>query len=158
MSLRRSHTPAPLSSLAEWSERNIRDVFQAPSDDLSRTAIAATFSDKLVGSLNGAPLNFEGISQLVMTMRHNAPGGLQVEWKQASDMPDDSLNRDGSLLGAYVIRGIHKLIPGSNRLAEFERRKRVSVRIESQSFESGLDSRKIVNLNLDATDVLVDKA
>jgi hypothetical protein len=96
MSLRRSHTPAPLSSLAEWSERKIRDVFESPSDDLSRTAIAATFSDKLVGSLNGAPLNFEGVSQLVMTMRHNAPGGLQVEWKQASDMPDDSLNRVGS--------------------------------------------------------------
>ncbi|KAJ6624033.1 hypothetical protein B0H10DRAFT_1785408 [Mycena sp. CBHHK59/15] len=156
MPLERCKAPAPLSSLSEWSMRHICDVFEAPSDDLARRAIAATFSDKLVASLNSVPLTLDELCRLVISMRHSAPCGLKVDWKQASETPDDSTNQDGSLVGAYTIRGIRKPIPGSNRMCNFERRKKVSARIESQSPEPGVDTRMIVSLNLVASDVLVD--
>ncbi|KAJ7707488.1 hypothetical protein B0H17DRAFT_972131 [Mycena rosella] len=149
----------PLSSLAAWSVQHIRNVFEAPSDELSRRAVAATFSPALAASLNGKALDFDGLCWLVSSMRASAPGGLKVEWKHPNEAPDDVLNRNGSLVGEYIIRGIWKNVPDSDsddlRLCEFERHKKVDVRIESQSSEPGLDSRLIVRLGIVASDILV---
>ncbi|KAJ7082238.1 hypothetical protein B0H15DRAFT_912490 [Mycena belliarum] len=152
-----SHAGTPLSSLAAWSAQHIRYVFEAPSDELSRCAIDATFSPGLAGSINGAALDFNGLCQLVAAMRASVRGGLEVEWTHAEDVPDDALNRDGQLIGAYIIRGIWKRDQGSELLGEYERHKTVDVRIESQSSQLSLDSRLIVRLGVVAIDVPVDQ-
>ncbi|KAJ7928832.1 hypothetical protein B0H13DRAFT_966066 [Mycena leptocephala] len=147
----------PLSSLAEWSIQRIRDVFETPSDELSRRAIDGTFSRTLKASLNGTALDFDGLCGLVSAMRHSAPNGLKVEWSQADDSPDDLGNRNGLLVGEYCIRGIWRSSPDSEQLSEFERHKKVIVRIESQSPQAGVDSRLIVKLDIVASDIPVDR-
>jgi hypothetical protein len=94
----------PLSSLAEWSIQRIRDVFETPSDELSRRAIDGTFSRTLKASLNGTALDFDGLCGLVSAMRHSAPNGLKVEWSQADDSPDDLGNRVSAALRKMAIR------------------------------------------------------
>ncbi|KAF8206200.1 hypothetical protein K438DRAFT_1931467 [Mycena galopus ATCC 62051] len=150
-------TPTPLSSLAEWSMEHIRDVFEVPNDELSLHAIGGTFSRTIKASLNGTPLNFDGLCALVSAMRHSAASsGLTVEWSCADSAPDDPENRNGLLVGEYRIRGIWKRIPGSDQLSEFERQKKVVVRIQSQSAQAGEDSRLIVKLDIVASDIQVD--
>ncbi|KAJ7126803.1 hypothetical protein C8R44DRAFT_701604 [Mycena epipterygia] len=153
--MHQTRADTPLSSLAEWSARHIRDVFEAPSDELSHRAIRSTFSGRLAGRLNGKALDFDGLCMLVNSMRASAPGGLKVEWKHAEEKTDDPGHRDGSLVGEYTIRGIWKSIPGSEYLCEFERHKKVDVRIESQSSNLRLDSRIIVRLDIVASDIPV---
>ncbi|KAJ6532009.1 hypothetical protein B0H19DRAFT_464621 [Mycena capillaripes] len=142
----------PLSSLTEWSVQHIRDVFEASSDELCQQAINNTFVPTVTATLNGTALDFEGICRLVTAMRRTAPAGLKVDWSRADDTPDDPENRNGSLVGEYCIRGIWRSSPGSEELREFERHKKVAVRIESQSPQAGVDSRLIVKLDFVATD------
>jgi hypothetical protein len=82
-----------LSSLTEWSMQHIRDVFEAPSDELSLRAIDSTFSRNLKADLNGAALDFDGLCGLVSAMRKSARNGLDVQWAHADDAPDDLGNR-----------------------------------------------------------------
>ncbi|KAG5647008.1 hypothetical protein DXG03_001733 [Asterophora parasitica] len=120
---------AALCSLSDWSARHIRDVFEAPTDALSLRAISATFADNVHASINGAPLSREGINQLVLAMRKSSPSGLTVHWQQAVEAPSDpATNRGGSFGGAYIIRGIRKTLPESQKTVEFERHKTVTVR------------------------------
>ncbi|KAF7336784.1 hypothetical protein MVEN_02113800 [Mycena venus] len=142
-----------LSSLAEWSMQHIRDVFEASSDELSLRAIGGTFSRTIKATLNGTPLDFDGLCGLVSAMRRSATSGLDVEWSRADDAPDDPGNRNGLLVGEYRIRGIWKSNPGSGQLSEYERHKKVVVRIESQSPQAGVDSRLIVKLDIVASDI-----
>ncbi|KAF7374704.1 hypothetical protein MSAN_00355500 [Mycena sanguinolenta] len=148
----------PLSSLAEWSIQHIHDVFEASSDELSLRAIEDTFARTLTASLNGTPLDFDGICALVRAMRHSAaPSGLSVKWSRADSTPDDPGNRNGLLVGEYRIRGIWRSVtPSSDSMTEFERHKKVVVRIQSQSHQAGVDSRRIVKLDIVASDVQVD--
>ncbi|KAJ7476066.1 hypothetical protein FB451DRAFT_1132795 [Mycena latifolia] len=154
-----THIGTPLPSFAAWSAQHIRDVFEAPSAELSRRALGATFSQALTATLNGQPLDFSGLCRLVSSMRASAPGGLKVEWTRADEAPDDELNRNGSLTGEYIIRGVWKRAPGSDelKLREYERHKKVDVRIESQAAELARDSRLIVRLAIVASDVPVDR-
>jgi hypothetical protein len=95
---------------------------------------------------------------------------------------DGPLVKDGSLSGYYVIRGLWKQLPGLDEEAEFERHKTVTVsyvpsipvcfsprlynqalggaclfyRIESQSPCTDVDSRRIVSLAFQASDVKVE--
>ncbi|KAG6865797.1 hypothetical protein C0991_011789, partial [Blastosporella zonata] len=118
----------PLVSLTEWSMRHIRDIFEAPTDEQSLRAISATFADNVDGSVNGMSLNREGINQLVLAMRRSSPAGLMVHWQQAVEASSDpATNRGGSFGGVYIIRGIHKILPGSQNPVEFERHKTVTV-------------------------------
>ncbi|KAJ7364262.1 hypothetical protein DFH08DRAFT_766044 [Mycena albidolilacea] len=144
-----------LSSLTEWSMQHIRDVFEAPSDELSLRAIHSTFSRNLKANLNGAALDFDGLCGLVNAMRKSARNRLDVQWARADDAPDDLGNRNGVLVGEYRIRGIWRSNPGSEQLFEFERRKKVVVRIQSQSAQPELDSRLIMKLDIVASDVQV---
>ncbi|KAJ6531974.1 hypothetical protein B0H19DRAFT_463242 [Mycena capillaripes] len=145
---------SPLSSLAEWCMQHVTDVFEAPSDDseLFRNAFDGTFSPSLSGSLNGKAFDFDGLRGLVTAIRSTAPAGLKVDWRRADDTPEDPGNRSGSLVGEYFLRGIWRSSPGSDQLREFERLKKVTVRIESQSPQAGVDSRFIVGLHIVATD------
>ncbi|KAJ7650063.1 hypothetical protein FB45DRAFT_886815 [Roridomyces roridus] len=136
-----------LSSLKDWSIDHIRAVFEAPTDDLSQQAVAETFSSSLTGHLNGNALDYTTLCSLVNTMRASAPKGLLVEWTRAEATPDDASNRNGALVGEYVIRGICR--DG----VEFERHKKVEVRITSTLEES--DSRSIVQLDIVASDLRV---
>jgi len=149
---------AKLSSLSEWSVQHIRDIFEARTDEQSLRSIDATFSDSVNASINGGMLSREGINQLVLAMRKGSTGELKVHWQQAVEVPrDPSTNRDGSFGGVYIIRGLQKQLPGMIKPAEFERHKTVTVKIESQSPDMNLDSRKIVNLAFVASDVRVDR-
>ncbi|KAG6857378.1 hypothetical protein H0H87_004740 [Tephrocybe sp. NHM501043] len=119
----------PLPSLTEWSVRHIRDIFEASTDEQSLRAISTTFAEDVDGSVNGAPLSREGIKQLVLAMRKSSPKGLKVHWQQAVEASSDPVtNRGGSFGGVYIIRGIQKTLPGSQRPVEFERHKTVTVK------------------------------
>ncbi|KAJ7761974.1 hypothetical protein DFH07DRAFT_415119 [Mycena maculata] len=147
----------PLSSLAEWSIEHTRAVFEAPNAALGRRALDATFAPTLTAHLNGAALDFAALGHLVASMRASSPGGLSVEWMRADATPDDPANRGGSLVGEYIIRGIWKRVPGADTLCEFERHKKVLVRIESQSSDPAVDSRIVVQLDIVASDVGVSR-
>ncbi|KAF8071815.1 hypothetical protein FPV67DRAFT_1447297 [Lyophyllum atratum] len=152
-----THT-ASLCSLSDWSVRHIRDVFEAPTDEQSLRAISATFADNINASVNGAPLSREGINQLVLAMRRSSAHGLTVHWEQAVEAPSDpATNRGGSFGGVYIIRGIQKTLPGSQKPVEFERHKTVTVKIDSQSPSLYEDSRRIVSLVFVASDNRVDR-
>ncbi|EGO25080.1 hypothetical protein SERLADRAFT_491638 [Serpula lacrymans var. lacrymans S7.9] len=145
---------AKLASLSAWSSQHVGCIFETRTDEDSLQAIDATFSKNLTASINGAPLNRDGLKQLVLTMRHSSARGLNVEWKQALDVAKDpSTNREGVFGGFYVIKGLRKRLPGSDMLAEFERHKTVTVRIESESSDPSVDSRKITHLVFVAIDV-----
>ncbi|KAG6812373.1 hypothetical protein H0H92_003184 [Tricholoma furcatifolium] len=119
----------PLCSLTEWSVNHIRDIFEAPNDEQSVRAISTTFAENVDGTINGAPLNWEGVKQLVLAMRRSAPRGLKVYWQQAVEAPlNPATNQEGSFGGVYVIRGIQKTLPGSPKPVEFERHKTVTVK------------------------------
>ncbi|KAJ7158554.1 hypothetical protein C8R46DRAFT_394475 [Mycena filopes] len=149
--------PHKLTSLAAWSAEHIRAVFEAPNTEAATRAIADTFSPHLTTTLNGAPLDYAGLSGLVAAMRASAASnGLKVEWKNAQETTDDPEIRNGSLVGEYVIRGIWRSVPGSEQRYQFERHKKVSVRIESQSPDTGVDSRLIVKLDIVASDLPVE--
>ncbi|KAJ7593372.1 hypothetical protein C8J56DRAFT_886333 [Mycena floridula] len=145
-----------LSTLTEWSRQHICDIFEAPSDNDALLAIASTFSATVEGSINGQSLNRAGIEQLVLAMRKNSsPGGLRVHWQETVDVPKDSVtNRNGSFGGIYYISGLQQEVEGN--LASFERRKVVSVQIESESPDTAQDSRRIVHLVFVATNVRVN--
>jgi hypothetical protein len=80
------------SSLTEWSQQHIRDIFEATSDGESMQAISLTFSEDVTASVNSMPLNKEGITQLVKAMRASAPNGLKVDWFQTVEAPLDEMN------------------------------------------------------------------
>ncbi|KAJ7859150.1 hypothetical protein B0H14DRAFT_3446786 [Mycena olivaceomarginata] len=143
-----------LSSLTEWSMQHIRDVFEAPSDELSLRAIHSTFSRNLKANLNGAALDFDELCGLVSAMRKSARNGLDVQWARADDAPDDLGNRSANT--AFAASGESN--PGSDQLFEFERRKKVVVRIQSQSAQPELDSRLIMKLDIVASDVQVQSS
>ncbi|KAJ7031337.1 hypothetical protein C8F04DRAFT_701969 [Mycena alexandri] len=153
------NTPKRLSSLADWSAAHIRAVFEALTTEASTRAIVDTFSPRLVASLNGTPLDYTGLCGLVNTMRASAPNGLKVEWASAQETVDDPEMRNGSLVGEYCIRGIWRSVAdsGPEQRCEFERRKKVVVRIESQSPDAAVDSRLIVKLDILASDVPAEK-
>ncbi|KAF4571574.1 hypothetical protein EYR36_008914 [Pleurotus pulmonarius] len=154
---RTTSTIVPLSNLYDWSREHIHDVFEAPNDDMCLRAIESTFAKNLQATINGAPLDREGIKQLVLAMRRGSSTGLKVRWHQAVPVPRDPTNRNGSFGGVYVISGIQKQLPGMSKPAEFERHKTVTVRIESLSSDPYVDSRRIVNLTFVANDVRVDR-
>ncbi|KAF7316690.1 hypothetical protein HMN09_00402100 [Mycena chlorophos] len=147
--------PTALPTLEEWSIRHIRDVFEAPTDADALRAISNTFSAfQLQGSANGSPIDFASVKRMVLALRQQAqePAGLSVEWISATGFPDDASNRSGVLVGEYVVRGIWRNM-GGGRLVQFERRKKVHVRIESQSSQMNVDSRRIVKLDFVGVDV-----
>jgi len=146
-----------LSSLTEWSKDHIRDVFEAPTDDAALEAIALTFSDDVIASVNGASINRDGIKQLVLSMRASAPKGLKVEWQHSVEATAGPTNQSGCFGGVYVIRGIKRAAPGSARLVDYERHKTVTVRIASQCPSQSHDSRRIVHLVFVAVDKLAER-
>lgn len=87
-----------LSSLSDWSIHHIRDVFEAPTDEESLRSIAATFSDDVTATLNGAPLSREGINQLVLAMMRGSSHGLRVVWQQAVEVPRDPFTNRVSIV------------------------------------------------------------
>ncbi|KAL1739953.1 hypothetical protein HDZ31DRAFT_48477 [Schizophyllum fasciatum] len=148
--------PQRLNNLTDWSIEHIRAVFEARTDDDSLRAIESTFSERLEGTVNGAPLSRPQVAQMVLAMRSSAPYGLRVDWMQAQEMPKDLSCRDGTLGGMYVIRGIQRSTP-SGSPACFERHKTVAVRIESELQDPLMDSRRITSLVFVASDVRVDR-
>ncbi|KAF8150109.1 hypothetical protein B0H34DRAFT_666593 [Crassisporium funariophilum] len=147
----------PLTSLTQWSQEHIRAVFESPSNEDSMQAVDETFAKTVNATLNGKPMGAAEIRQLVLSMRKESPGGLKVQWQQTVEVPQDAHNRNGSFGGVYIIRGIQRILPGYSRPVEFERHKTVTVRIESQSTDPTVDSRKIVNLVFVASDNRVQR-
>ncbi|KAJ7455273.1 hypothetical protein B0H11DRAFT_2200392 [Mycena galericulata] len=155
-----ARTTAPQAQLspADWSREHICAVFEAPSEPLAQRARTTAFSPTITAHLNGTALDFPALARLVDAIRASAraPRGLVVEWTRADATPDDpATNRDGSMVGAYIIRGIWKRV--GETLCEFERHKEVQVRIESQADDPAVDSRIIVQLDIVATDVPVNR-
>ncbi|KAK7033292.1 hypothetical protein R3P38DRAFT_790768 [Favolaschia claudopus] len=148
-------------NLADWSKEHIREVFEASTDELSLRAINSTFSRSLAATLNGSPLDFDMLCGLVSAMRKQTlpSTGLRVEWRHADATPDDSSNRNGNFVGEYYIRGIWRAISESEQLVEFERRKKVSARIECgfSSRDNSNSNRRIVKLDIVATDTQIQE-
>src|ERR1700761_6630657 len=86
-------TQTSLSSLADWSMQHIRDVFEAPSSDLTVRALDSTFSRSLKATVNGRSVGFDGFSDLVASMQHTSPNGPKVDWIFADETPDDPGHR-----------------------------------------------------------------
>ncbi|KAF9473810.1 hypothetical protein BDN70DRAFT_816721 [Pholiota conissans] len=141
-----------LNSLTEWSREHIRAVFESPTADEALKAVQATFSTSINVTLNGKQLAYKDIVDMVLRLRKEAPGGLKVQWLQAIDSPSSPDNREGGLGGMYVIRGIYRVQKDYDRPVEIGRHKAVVVRIESQSTSSFIDSRRIVQLSIVASD------
>ncbi|KAF8211715.1 hypothetical protein K438DRAFT_1710154 [Mycena galopus ATCC 62051] len=151
-------TQISLSSLADWSKQHISDVFQAPSNELTLRALDSAFSRSLKATVNGEPLDFEGFARMIGSMaQESSPGGPRVDWIFADETPDDAGHRAGVVKGEYYIRGIFAKVPGSEALMEIEARKQVLGRIESQSSEAGVDSRRIVTLDATVSVLPVDR-
>ncbi|KDR75970.1 hypothetical protein GALMADRAFT_139735 [Galerina marginata CBS 339.88] len=142
-----------LTSLAQWSQNHIKDIFESPTDEDCVRAIDETFCKNVHAVLNGKPLGLEQIKQSVLAIRKEAHVGLTVEWKHTVEVPASSDYRDGSFGGVYFIHGIQRLLTGSQEPAEFVRHKTVTVKIESQSTATDVDSRKIVDLVFVAADI-----
>ncbi|KAJ7757660.1 hypothetical protein B0H16DRAFT_1537391 [Mycena metata] len=143
-----SSSSPPLSSLADWTRRHICEVFESPTNELTLLALDSTFSRGLKATVNGDAVDFDGFSMLIASMaEHAAPTGPKVEWVFADETPDDAGHRNGVVKGEYFIRDIFGKIPGTDQLIEIETRKQVVGRIESQTSEAGIDSRRIVRLD-----------
>ncbi|KAJ7212533.1 hypothetical protein GGX14DRAFT_519418 [Mycena pura] len=151
-------TQTSLSSLADWTMQHIRDVFEAPSSDLTVRALDSTFSRSLKATVNGTPVGFDGFSDLVASMQHTSPNGPKVDWIFADETPDDAGHRSGVVKGEYYIRGVFGKVPGSEAVVEFETHKQVVGRIELQSPEAGVDSRRIVKLDAIVSVLPVDRS
>jgi len=82
-----------LTSLTQWSQEHIRDVFVSVSDEDSEKAVEQTFSKSINATVNGRQLGYAAIKSLVSSMRKEAPNGLKVQWQQTVDVPCDSTNR-----------------------------------------------------------------
>jgi len=82
-----------LTSLTQWSQEHIRDVFESISDEVSAKAIEQTFSKSINATINDKQLGYAAIKRLVSSMRKEAPNGLKVQWQQTVDVPCDSTNR-----------------------------------------------------------------
>ncbi|KAJ7784933.1 hypothetical protein DFH07DRAFT_872876 [Mycena maculata] len=153
-------TQTSLSSLADWSKQHIRDVFEAPSNELTLRALDSAFSRSLEATVNGAPVDFDGFAKMIAAMSEHptSPDGPKVDWIFADETPDDAGHRNGVVKGEYFIRGIFGIIPGSDAPVEIEARKEVVGRIESQSEEAGVDSRIIVKLDAIVSILPVDRS
>uniref|UniRef100_A0A0W0EUY7 Uncharacterized protein n=1 Tax=Moniliophthora roreri TaxID=221103 RepID=A0A0W0EUY7_MONRR len=131
-----SSKPA-LCSLTEWSIVHVRNIFEASSDEEALRAIMETFSPTVSATLNGSPLPREGIDKLVLAMRQGGRSdgvgnGLKVHWKHTVEVPiNGSTNRDGSFGGVYIISGLKKTSPGSDRPTNFSRHKTVTVNLRT---------------------------
>ncbi|EKM81220.1 hypothetical protein AGABI1DRAFT_112900 [Agaricus bisporus var. burnettii JB137-S8] len=142
------------SSLTSWSMQHINDIFEAPSDEESLRAVDTTFSRHVEASVNGKPIQYRDIQRMVLALRTNS--NLTVSWQQAQESPDDAAtNQSGKFNGSYIIKGIQRTLPDSNKWAEFERHKKVEVEIEPLAEDASYDSRKITRLAFVATDVRV---
>ncbi|KAF8972149.1 hypothetical protein BDZ97DRAFT_1650197 [Flammula alnicola] len=146
-----------LSSLVQWSQDHIRDVFESSTDEGSMRAVEETFAKNLNATVNGRPLGYAEIKQMVLMMRKQSACGLKVQWLQTVQVPHDSSNRDGSFGGMYIIHGIQKILPGRDKPTEFSRHKTVTVSIESQSTDPTVDTRRIVTLAFVASDLQVNR-
>ena len=82
-----------LTSLTQWSQEHIRDVFESISDEDSAKAVEHTFSKSINATVNDKQLGYADIKHLVPSMRKEAPNGLKVQWQQTVDVPCDSTNR-----------------------------------------------------------------
>ncbi|KAE9402909.1 hypothetical protein BT96DRAFT_815751 [Gymnopus androsaceus JB14] len=141
-----SNTTVKLSSLAQWSVERIAAIFEAATEEDALKAIAETFPDDVHASLNGSPLPRPMIDKAVLAMRPGPKGGLKVVWKEKTEAPTDSSNRNGAFGGYYHITGILKPDPETKQLVPFVRHKIVTVKIQSQSEDLSYDSRKITEL------------
>ncbi|KAJ7157280.1 hypothetical protein C8R46DRAFT_423011 [Mycena filopes] len=139
---------APLSSLAEWTKEHITATFTSPTNELTLLALDHAFSRALKATVNGDAVDFNGFSQMIAAMsEHAAPTGPKVDWVFAEETPDEGAgNRSGVVKAEYFIRDVFGIIPGTDQLVQIETRKQVTGRIESQTSEEGVDSRRIVSL------------
>ncbi|KAM5537151.1 hypothetical protein V8D89_009084 [Ganoderma adspersum] len=144
-----------LSTFYSWSIEHIKRVFEAKCESDCLQALDETFSQHLEFTFNGSPLTRGGLQKIVLAMLQSSGFCLNVDWRNAVEVPRDGSNRSGMLGGYYVIRNVRKPLPGSSRLALFERHKSVNVEIESESSDPTFDSRRIVKLAIVATDVPV---
>ncbi|KAJ3572713.1 hypothetical protein NP233_g2914 [Leucocoprinus birnbaumii] len=118
----------PLTSLTSWSKQHIHDIFEASSDDEALRALDKTFARDVEASVNGKPIRYQDIQGMVLGLRKGSR--LRVSWQQARESPrDPSTNSSGAFSGTYIIRGIQRLMPGSDRPVEFERHKTVQVHL-----------------------------
>jgi hypothetical protein len=123
---------------------HINQIFEAPNDEESLRAVDTAFSRSIEASVNGKPIQYQDIQGMVLSLRTNS--NLKVLWQRAQELPDDATTnqvspyidmsiasalkavfQSGKFHGSYIIRGIQRTLPGSNRLVEFERRKTVEV-------------------------------
>ncbi|KAJ6559747.1 hypothetical protein B0H19DRAFT_1375768 [Mycena capillaripes] len=141
-------TETSFSSLADWSRRHITDVFDASTTDLTVQALDRAFSRSLKATVNGEPVDFDGFSNLIASIQLTAPavpksnGSLRKKHRTTQ-----AIGCNGVVKGEYYIRGTFGKMPGTETVVEIETCKKVVGRIESQSSEAGVDSRRIVKLD-----------
>ncbi|KIP11076.1 hypothetical protein PHLGIDRAFT_174473 [Phlebiopsis gigantea 11061_1 CR5-6] len=140
-------------TIYEWSVAHIRAVFEAKSEDACRRALAETFAPDVEFTTNGRALAPPDLQRFVLAMVVGSGFRLQVHWQNALEVPRDESNRDGVLGGYYIISNVRKQpAAGGAPSVRVARHKFVNVVIESQSDDCAVDSRRIVRLNLTATD------
>ncbi|KAI0091051.1 hypothetical protein BDY19DRAFT_886416 [Irpex rosettiformis] len=142
-----------LATLHEWSIDHISHVFEAKSEDECLQALDDTFSPHIEFMSNGKQLSPLDLHKFVLSMVITSGFRLKVQWQNALEVPRDASNRDGVLGGYYIITNVRKTSPSGTPVpGRFARHKFVNVVIESESDDDTVDSRRIVRLNLTATD------
>ncbi|KAI0342737.1 hypothetical protein BDW22DRAFT_1407307 [Trametopsis cervina] len=141
-----------LATLYEWSRQHVTDVFEAKSEDECEMAIDKTFSHDMEFIINGQQLSRAELRKFVLTMLVNSGFRLKLQWQDAVEVPRDPSNRDGVLGAYYLIHNVRKAPSADGATGRFTRHKFVNVVIESESPDVSMDSRRVVRMNLTATD------
>ena len=82
-----------LPTFYSWSTEHIKRVFEAKSERDCLQALDDTFSQRLEFTFNGAPLPRVGLQKIVLGMLAQSGFGLDVDWRNAVEVPRDSANR-----------------------------------------------------------------
>ncbi|KAJ3840075.1 hypothetical protein EV361DRAFT_793549 [Lentinula raphanica] len=147
---------AKLSTITEWADRRTAAVYTAKSKALAKDAIQELFAPHVKASINGRKITRDEIDQLLLDMRPTEEGPLGFYWTDLVGTPRDPSHRDGSVSGVFIISGLRLPHPHSGQMVPTFRRKGVAVsyyfllifklvhRIESQSQDPAIDSRRIV--------------
>ncbi|KIK52684.1 hypothetical protein GYMLUDRAFT_88644 [Collybiopsis luxurians FD-317 M1] len=150
--------PLALSSIAEWTDERVAEIYLARSTAKAKQAIEDLFSPHVKASLNGRSITRAQIDQLLLGMRSTEEGDLGFYWTDLVDVSGDpKTHRNGALGGVYIITGLQLPHPETGKLVPSFRRKCVAIKVESQSEDLSIDSRKITEFTTIAYNYPMDQ-
>ncbi|KIK66097.1 hypothetical protein GYMLUDRAFT_55952 [Collybiopsis luxurians FD-317 M1] len=150
--------PLKLCSISEWADKRTAAIYLSDSKTKAKQAIEDIFAPHVRASLNGKPITREQIDLLLLGMRSSEEGSLGFWWTdRVATAVDPATQRDGAVGGVYIITGLQTPHPETGKPIPSFRRKAVAVKIESQSNDLSIDSRKIVEFTTIASNFPMDQ-